>query len=72
MTEQDKPQPREDDRNEELDESPVPVAAMTADDMVLDLRTKIERMGAVNMMAIDQFDDLELARPAAFFRHPRS
>jgi hypothetical protein len=24
MTEQDKPQPREDDRNEELDESPVP------------------------------------------------
>ena len=32
---------------------------MTADDMVADLRTKIERMGAVNMMAIDQFDDLE-------------
>jgi chromosome segregation protein len=27
--------------------------------MVADLRTKIERMGAVNMMAIDQFDDLE-------------
>jgi hypothetical protein len=24
MSEQDKPQPREDDRNEELDESPVP------------------------------------------------
>jgi hypothetical protein len=24
MTEQDKPQPRKDDRNEELDESPVP------------------------------------------------
>ncbi|MEO7275011.1 MAG: AAA family ATPase, partial [Vicinamibacterales bacterium] len=34
-------------------------AAMTADDMVTDLRTKLERMGAVNMMAIDQFDDLE-------------
>jgi chromosome segregation protein len=32
---------------------------MTPDEMVLDLRTKIERMGAVNMMAIDQFDDLE-------------
>ncbi|MEO5896154.1 MAG: chromosome segregation protein SMC [Vicinamibacterales bacterium] len=32
---------------------------MTPDEMVTDLRTKIERMGAVNMMAIDQFDDLE-------------
>jgi chromosome segregation protein len=34
-------------------------ASMTADEMVVDLRAKIERMGAVNMMAIDQFDDLE-------------
>jgi chromosome segregation protein len=34
-------------------------APLTADDMVADLRAKIERMGAVNMMAIDQFDDLE-------------
>ena len=33
--------------------------ALTADEMVLDLRTKIDRMGPVNMMAIDQFDDLE-------------
>jgi chromosome segregation protein len=33
--------------------------AMTPDEMVTDLRAKIERMGAVNMMAIDQFDDLE-------------
>ena len=32
---------------------------MTPDEMVTDLRAKIERMGAVNMMAIDQFDDLE-------------
>ncbi len=32
---------------------------MTPDEMVADLRSKIERMGAVNMMAIDQFDDLE-------------
>jgi chromosome segregation protein len=32
---------------------------MTPDEMVTDLRSKIERMGAVNMMAIDQFDDLE-------------
>ena len=33
--------------------------SLTPDEMVSDLRTKIERMGAVNMMAIDQFDDLE-------------
>ncbi len=35
------------------------VLTMTPDEMVIDLRAKIERMGAVNMMAIDQFDDLE-------------
>ncbi len=39
--------------------SPATPASMTADEMVADLRAKIERMGAVNMMAIDQFDDLE-------------
>jgi chromosome segregation protein len=39
--------------------SPATSASMTADEMVADLRAKIERMGAVNMMAIDQFDDLE-------------
>jgi chromosome segregation protein len=33
--------------------------ALTPDEMVTDLRAKLERMGAVNMMAIDQFDDLE-------------
>ncbi|HVL67353.1 MAG TPA: chromosome segregation protein SMC [Vicinamibacterales bacterium] len=32
---------------------------MTPDEMVADLRTKIEKMGAVNILAIDQFDDLE-------------
>jgi chromosome segregation protein len=32
---------------------------LTPDEMVTDLRAKVERMGAVNMMAIDQFDDLE-------------
>ena len=37
----------------------MPSAAMTPDEMVADLRAKIEKMGAVNMMAIDQFDDLE-------------
>jgi chromosome segregation protein len=36
-----------------------PRRALTADEMVADLRAKIERLGAVNMMAIDQFDDLE-------------
>jgi chromosome segregation protein len=35
------------------------VKTLTPDEMVADLRAKIERMGAVNMMAIDQFDDLE-------------
>ena len=39
---------------------PAPAARpMTPDEMVADLKQKIERMGAVNMMAIDQFDDLE-------------
>ena len=38
---------------------PVEVSTMTPDEMVADLKSKIERMGAVNMMAIDQFDDLE-------------
>ena len=36
-----------------------PAGALTPDEMVADLRAKVERMGAVNMMAIDQFDDLE-------------
>ena len=39
--------------------APATAASMTPDEMVADLRAKIERMGAVNMMAIDQFDDLE-------------
>ena len=36
-----------------------PSRALSADEMVADLRMKIDRMGPVNMMAIDQFDDLE-------------
>jgi chromosome segregation protein len=47
---------------EEIEEGAAPPAAgctMTPDEMVVDLRQKIDRMGAVNMMAIDQFDDLE-------------
>ncbi len=39
--------------------APQAARAMTPDEMVVDLRAKIEKMGAVNMMAIDQFDDLE-------------
>jgi chromosome segregation protein len=42
--------------------APSPAAterSMTPDEMVADLRAKVDRMGAVNMMAIDQFDDLE-------------
>jgi chromosome segregation protein len=41
------------------DQPPAPARTLTPDEMVADLRVKIERMGAVNMMAIDQFDDLE-------------
>jgi chromosome segregation protein len=41
------------------DGSGPPAPLMTADEMVADLRMKIDRMGPVNMMAIDQFDDLE-------------
>jgi chromosome segregation protein len=37
----------------------VSARTLTPDEMVADLRAKIERMGPVNMMAIDQFDDLE-------------
>jgi chromosome segregation protein len=39
--------------------APAASRTLTPDEMVLDLRAKVERMGAVNMMAIDQFDDLE-------------
>jgi chromosome segregation protein len=40
-------------------EAVVDAKVMTPDEMVADLKAKIEKMGAVNMMAIDQFDDLE-------------
>jgi chromosome segregation protein len=65
------PQPVEDapDTAEMEDEAPAaavqeasaapPARALTPDEMVGDLKAKIDRMGAVNMMAIDQFDDLE-------------
>jgi chromosome segregation protein len=47
------------DADREPEEQTASNKLMTPDEMVTDLRTKIERMGAVNMMAIDQFDDLE-------------
>ena len=65
----DAPEPSESDSDAEVAASAEPAAAaaqphvakrvMTADEMVADLRMKIDRMGPVNMMAIDQFDDLE-------------
>ena len=55
----------DDDGAEEMAE-PEPVEAvpassgpMTVDAMVAVLRTKIERLGPVNMMAIEEFDDLD-------------
>jgi chromosome segregation protein len=44
---------------EEARASSASAKTMTPDEMVADLRTKVERMGAVNILAIDQFDDLE-------------
>jgi chromosome segregation protein len=61
----DGPEPAEtEDESAPVAEEPEPAAPaapvlMTPDEMVADLRVKIEKMGAVNMMAIDQFDDLE-------------
>ena len=38
---------------------PTPAAALTADVIINTLREKIDRLGPVNMMAIDQFDELD-------------
>jgi chromosome segregation protein len=58
---EDAPEPAEtEDEAETAAAAPaVQSRTLTPDEMVADLRMKIERMGAVNMMAIDQFDDLE-------------
>jgi chromosome segregation protein len=43
-----------------IDETPAPVpASMTADEAITRLKAKIDRLGPVNMMAIEQFDELE-------------
>jgi chromosome segregation protein len=60
------------DADEEEDEAAAPSAGtvsapapsdveghMTAEEAIAELRTKIDRMGPVNMMAIDQFSELE-------------
>jgi chromosome segregation protein len=58
---EDAPEPAEIEEGEVPAEpaAAAPARALTPDEMVADLRAKIDRMGAVNMMAIDQFDDLE-------------
>ena len=38
---------------------PADDAAITPEDVIADLKKKIERLGPVNMMAIEQFDELE-------------
>jgi len=53
------PAPQAQDAGEADALPPAAAPPMTADGMVADLRVKIDRMGPVNMMAIDQFDDLE-------------
>ena len=38
---------------------PTPAEVLTAEDIITTLREKIDRLGPVNMMAIDQFDELD-------------
>ncbi len=40
------------------EDGPAP-ALLTAEDVIAELRAKIDRLGPVNLMAIDQFDELE-------------
>ncbi|HEX5476147.1 MAG TPA: chromosome segregation protein SMC [Vicinamibacterales bacterium] len=59
----DTPEPSEADGEPSAPASAEPSAesprVLTPDEMVADLKVKIDRLGPVNMMAIDQFDDLE-------------
>ena len=43
----------------EAEPAAAPARALTPDEMVAALKAKIDRLGPVNMMAIEQFDDLE-------------
>jgi chromosome segregation protein len=58
---EDTPEPAEVEEGTEVVAETAAAASrtLTPDEMVADLRAKVDRMGAVNMMAIDQFDDLE-------------
>jgi chromosome segregation protein len=50
------------DEGEALEAAPVaeaPPASMTAEEAITRLKAKIDRLGPVNMMAIEQFDELE-------------
>ena len=42
-----------------VDAAPEPPASMTAEEAIARLKAKIDRLGPVNMMAIEQFDELE-------------
>ena len=55
-----------DDEGDEAEAPPVDAeedrpapALLTAEDVIAELRAKIDRLGPVNLMAIDQFDELE-------------
>jgi chromosome segregation protein len=44
---------------EQAEQATTPVRAITAEEAITGLRSKIDRIGPVNMMAIEQFDELE-------------
>ena len=43
----------------EITATPAAARPATAEEMIIRLKAKVDRLGAVNMMAIDQFDELE-------------
>jgi chromosome segregation protein len=49
----------EGDAAADADVAPVEAGPMTPEDVISSLRKKIDRLGPVNMMAIEQFDELE-------------
>jgi chromosome segregation protein len=52
----------EPESEEEVGETPAPIvvpASLTAEEAIVALKAKIDRLGPVNMMAIEQFDELE-------------
>ena len=53
------PESEEDDVAFEVDAAPERTGSMSAEDAIVALKAKIDRLGPVNMMAIEQFDELE-------------